>query len=147
MLLRLKIMCVVLCVCVVRQSNMDFSVAGVYNASAECAAASNPQLRLFKATRKTSSVPLYELSAPPISDLNWSPATPETVCGPQWQTSLDRSTGFSAACFFYAQELQEKLQVPVGAVHTAWGGTNIEVCSELHLHLFNRLLYRLAHHE
>ena len=105
---------------------MDFSVGGVYNATAECAAATNSMLRLFKPTRRTSNTPLYELNAPPTAYHNWNKATPESACGPEWQTSLDRSTGFSAACFFYAQELQQRLQVPVGAVHTAWGGTNIE---------------------
>lgn len=110
------------------QSNMDFTVAGAFNASGECAIASNRNLRLFKSTRRTSTVPLDELDAPPVELLNWSAASPEAVCGEQWHTnSLDRSTGFSAACFFYAQELQQTLQVPVGAIHTAWGGTNIEV--------------------
>jgi sialate O-acetylesterase len=108
------------------QSNMDFSVAGVFNASAECAAASNPMLRLFKATRRTSRLPLSELSAAPLLNDTWSKSTSISVCGPNWQRSLNRGVGFSAACLFYSHELQLQLQVPVGAIHSAWGGTNIE---------------------
>ena len=106
------------------QSNMDFTVAGAFNATGECATASNPNIRLFKTSRRTNTVPLEELSA--RAPLNWSAASPAAVCGEQWHSALDRSTGFSAACFFYAQELQQTLRVPVGAIHTAWGGTNIE---------------------
>lgn len=101
-------------------------MAGVFNATNECKAATNPLLRLFKTTRRTSTVPLDELSAPPVPYLSWNQSSPATACGPEWETSLDRSTGFSAACFFYAQELQRKLKVPVGAVDSSWGGTNIE---------------------
>lgn len=104
----------------------DFTLAGVFNASQECAAAANSMLRLFKTTRRTSAVPLHELSAPPVPYLNWNRSSAASACGSEWVTSLDRSTGFSAACFFYAQELQQLLQVPVGAIDTSWGGTNIE---------------------
>ena len=51
-------------------------MAGVFGASHECAAASNPQLRLFKPTRAQSSTPLYMLSSPPTSFHNWSAASP-----------------------------------------------------------------------
>eukprot|EP00035_Acanthoeca_spectabilis_P030108 m.7949 g.7949 ORF g.7949 m.7949 type:complete len:1118 (+) comp4006_c0_seq1:170-3523(+) len=106
------------------QSNMDFSVAGVFNASNECAAVSNPMIRLFKTQRRTSEDPLHELDW--IAVLNWTSATPETACGPEWRTALDRSVGFSAACYYYASELQQTLGVPIGVIHTAWGGTPIE---------------------
>jgi hypothetical protein len=53
--------------------------------------------------------------------LNWTRATPNTTCVAEWQTTLDRSTGFSAACYFYAQELHQNLGgVPVGAIDTVW---------------------------
>ena len=111
------------------QSNMDFRLGGVFNASHECAVATNPMLRLFTAASNTSSVPLYELAAPPSTWSNgsgWLVASPESACGVQWRTSLTRGTGFSAACFLYANELQRRLSVPVGAVDASWGGTNIE---------------------
>ena len=84
-------------------------MAGVFGASEECAAASNPQLRLFKPTRAQSSTPLYMLSSPPTSYHNWSAASAIAACGPAQD---DRSVGFSAACLYYSQELQERLQVP-----------------------------------
>ena len=58
--------------------------------------------------------------------LNWTESAPAATCGPAWETKLDRSTGFSAACYFYAAELQATLKVPVGVIDTAWGGTPIE---------------------
>ena len=67
----------------------DFTLAGVFNATNECNAALNPLLRLFKTTRKTSTVPLFELSAPPVPYLNWDLSSPATACGPEWETSLD----------------------------------------------------------
>ena len=119
-------------------------MAGVFGACEECAAASNPQLRLFKPTRAQSSTPLYMLSSPPTSFHNWSAASPVAACGPAQD---DRSVGFSAACLYYSQELQERLQVPgkppsfwhswvrfalmkrassaVGAVDTSWGGKSL----------------------
>jgi sialate O-acetylesterase len=109
---------------------MDFKLGGVFNASNECASATNPMLRLFTATSNTSAVPLFELSAPPSTwwsnGSGWVAASPESACGAKWQTSLSRGAGFSAACFIYAQELQETLKVPVGAIDASWGGTNIE---------------------
>jgi sialate O-acetylesterase len=104
------------------QSNMDFTLAGVFNASAECAAAEYPSLRLFKPQRLASAFPLFDLSGSAV--LNWTHATPNTTCGAAWQTTLDRSTGFSAACYFYAQELHQSLGgIPIGVIDTAWGGS------------------------
>src|SRR5438270_448390 len=33
---------------------------------------------------------------------------------------------FTAVGYFFGRQLQEKLQVPVGLIHTSWGGTRIE---------------------
>jgi sialate O-acetylesterase len=44
----------------------------------------------------------------------WQSATPESVAG------------FSAIAYFYGQQLQEILDVPVGMIHSSWGGSLIE---------------------
>ena len=47
-------------------------------------------------------------------DGKWTECTPETV------------GGFSGTAYFFARALHEKLKVPVGIVHSSWGGTAIE---------------------
>ena len=32
---------------------------------------------------------------------------------------------WSAACFYFARELQKSVHVPIGLVHSSWGGSNI----------------------
>ena len=44
----------------------------------------------------------------------WSPATPDAV------------RDFSAACFYFARELQRTVDVPMGLIQAAWGGSRIE---------------------
>ncbi|MEZ6067061.1 MAG: sialate O-acetylesterase [Planctomycetaceae bacterium] len=91
------------------QSNMQWSVNSAIDPDLElAAAASNPQLRLFR-------VPLVS-SADPQEDVNaeWTLSTPETV------------PGFSAVGYFYGRQLQETLGIPVGMIQTSWGGTRAE---------------------
>src|SRR5690606_5867350 len=45
----------------------------------------------------------------------------------QWQAAHPSSvTTFSAVAYGYAKILQEKLNVPIGIIQVAWGGTRIE---------------------
>ena len=46
--------------------------------------------------------------------VRWQPATPDSV------------RDFSAACFYFARELQKTVDVPMGLVQAAWGGSRIE---------------------
>ena len=90
------------------QSNMQWSVQQLTNATAEIAAANFPDIRLF-------SVPLIP-SGKPAKDVNakWVACTPETV------------KGFSAVLYFFGRELNKDLNVPIGLINTSWGGTRIE---------------------
>src|SRR5262249_28946356 len=49
----------------------------------------------------------------------WSPCSPTTVLQGTW-------AGFSAAGFFFGRELYQQVRVPIGLIHSSWGGTIAE---------------------
>ncbi len=90
------------------QSNMDFRARGVIRGKEEMDASANPLLRCFIVTKKTRPTPLAE-------------------GGGQWMIAAPENTGrFTAVGYFFGRELQKVLQVPVGLIDCAWGGTPIE---------------------
>ena len=95
------------------QSNMEFSVGGTRDARNEVAAANYPLLRMFTVGKHPSGVPL-------------------TTCSGSWQVCAPSTVGnFSAAGYFFARELQQALQVPIGMIHTSWGGTPAETWTSM----------------
>jgi sialate O-acetylesterase len=90
------------------QSNMEMAVASCINAQDEIAAANHPQLRHIQVPKLTASVPAKDFPG------QWQVCSPETV------------GGFTACGYFMARELEKKLNVPIGLVHSSWGGTRIE---------------------
>jgi len=96
------------------QSNMEFPVAGwsqVVNYKQEVTDAMYPNIRLLTVDHVESTVPLAEAK---IKGGGWQPCTPETV------------TGFSAVAYFFAKEVYKKTGMPVGLIHSSWGGTIVE---------------------
>lgn len=97
------------------QSNMEMPLKGflgqpIIGSSSAIMHANNPNLRLFKVERIGSKTPLYDLE----KNKAWAKATPETVAN------------FSAVAYFFGQQLQEILEVPVGLIQTSWGGSFVE---------------------
>lgn len=90
------------------QSNMQWSVQQSKDGEKEIAEASYPMIRLFHVPRKPSGLPIDDVNA------NWRATTPETV------------KGFSAVAYFFGRKLHKTLGVPIGLIHTSWGGTRIE---------------------
>jgi len=90
------------------QSNMQWSLNQSADAAREIAASANPQLRQFAVTRATSGAPLDDCAGA------WTAATPAT------------SGAFTAVGYYFGKKLQNELQVPVGLIHTSWGGTPSE---------------------
>ena len=92
------------------QSNMEFHVNGVTSAAAEIEAADFPQIRHFYLPKDISATPLDDIKYPG----SWKPTTPANV------------KDFTAVGYFFARELYQQLHIPIGLIHTSWGGTDIE---------------------
>jgi sialate O-acetylesterase len=90
------------------QSNMQMTVQSSNNATEEIAAADYPNIRLFTVQRKVAQEPQKDCEG------SWSLCSPQTV------------PGFSAVAYFFGRELRQRLNVPVGLIHTSWGGTPSE---------------------
>lgn len=87
------------------QSNMAFQFALCANAAEERPKANYPKIRMFTVANRTSRKPLTEAGG------RWVECSPKTV------------DGFSAVGYFFARDLYQALGVPVGMIHTSWGGT------------------------
>jgi sialate O-acetylesterase len=74
----------------------------------EAAAASYPQIRHFTVARANSLVPL------PAVNGQWDVCTPEAV------------KDFTAVGYFFGRDLHRARKVPVGLIHSSWGGTPAE---------------------
>lgn len=97
------------------QSNMQMPVKGnegqpTYGANMAIANSNNPNLRLFTVGRVGAKTPLNDLE----KFTAWQEASPENVAG------------FSAVAYFFGQQLQEILDVPVGLIHTSWGSSPVQ---------------------
>lgn len=92
------------------QSNMELPVKQALNAANELLASPDDGVRLMTVAHATALTPLETLPAPAV----WSAA------------AADTAADFSAACFFMARNLR-KLHptVPLGLIHSSWGGTPI----------------------
>ena len=90
------------------QSNMQWSMGNTENASNALATASHPDIRLYRTPLVFSNAPIETINAV------WTECTPETV------------KQFSGVAYYFGRKLQEELDVPVGLLQSAWGGTRIE---------------------
>lgn len=81
----------------------------VDNHELEVAAAHYPQLRLFQ-------VPHAPLPPPGPALLHWLPCSPEAL----------QQSGFSALAYYFGRQIHQTLGVPVGLIHSSFGGTRIE---------------------
>jgi sialate O-acetylesterase len=91
------------------QSNMEFTVKQTKNSAQEIADANNyPQIRSFNVGKKVIYTPMYN-------------------CIGKWQVCSAQTAGsFTAVGYYFGRELNKQLNVPVGLIHTSWGGTPAE---------------------
>ena len=91
------------------QSNMELPVRRAGDTDSEIRDSRNDTIRMLSVEHVSSLTIQTEFAGP----MSWQSAAPETV--PAW----------SAACFFFARELQKTIHVPIGLVNASWGGSNV----------------------
>ncbi len=95
------------------QSNMEMPLRQARDAEAESAVAVFPRLRFFTVNRVAAR-------------------HPQSDCGGTWQVcSPGSALDFSAAGYFFGRKLHQELNVPVGLIHSSWGGTAAEAWTPL----------------
>jgi len=96
------------------QSNMEMPLAGwgrINDYEKEVAAADYPDIRLLQVVHVTSNKPREEAE---IANGGWQPCSPKSVAE------------FSSVAYFFAREIYKHKKIPIGLVHTSWGGTIAE---------------------
>ncbi len=90
------------------QSNMQWGLNNTYGGKESAAAADLPKVRLFYVPRVKANAPAKDVKA------TWK------VCKP------GPAGGFSAVLFHFGHRLHKDLDIPVGLIHSSWGGSLIE---------------------
>ena len=90
------------------QSNMQWAMHQSSKADTDIANAESATIRLYDTPRAASAYPLDTINA------SWTTCTPGTV------------RGFSAVAYYFGKKLNHDLNLPVGLLHSSWGGTRIE---------------------
>ncbi len=95
------------------QSNMEMPMKGFKNqpvegANMDALKSKNPNIRLFTIERNSTTEPVQDVKG------KWDEACPESV------------REFSATAYYFGRQVEEILQVPVGLIVAAWGGSACE---------------------
>jgi sialate O-acetylesterase len=91
------------------QSNMEWPLSRSYQATNDIQNSANPNIRLFTVPKNKQTAPVDDVKS------SWQECAPQSV------------PGFSAVAYYFARDLQKALDVPVGIIHTSWGGSPAEV--------------------
>ena len=90
------------------QSNMEWPLSAAANGQKEVSLANFPQIRQLAVKKAMSLTPKDDV------DGEW------TVCSPA------TASNYTAVGYFFAKQLQQELNVPIGLINTSWGGTHSE---------------------
>lgn len=91
------------------QSNMEWTVAQTDHYAQESKNADFPHIRHYKVDHVVSLEPEKDLATG-----SWEVCTAKTV------------GDFTAVGFFFAREVYQKTSVPIGLLHSSWGGSQVE---------------------
>ncbi len=92
------------------QSNMEMGIGVAKDAEKEIAAAEFPKIRLFTVTKRIATTPVETVVG------SWQPCSPASVAANGWG-------GFSAVGYFFGRHVHAAIGVPIGLIHSSWGGT------------------------
>lgn len=91
------------------QSNMEWTVSNSNDATAEIEHANDKGIRHFKIPKSYAKMP------------------EETLAGGEWQVTNAETIGdFTAVGYYFAKELRKHVDIPIGLLHTSWGGSRVE---------------------
>src|SRR5437868_13470838 len=91
---------------------MEWRLDRTYESAKAIDTATNPMLRLFTLQKTTAASPQATVPVNSRTGVGlWQECKPETV------------PGFSAVAYYFGRDLQKAVGVPVGLIHTSWGGT------------------------
>lgn len=96
------------------QSNMEMPLEGwgkINNYKGEIENANYPQIRLLQAEHLESTLPLNTLQ---VQHDGWNVCSSKTI------------GDFSATAYFFAKKIFNEKHIPIGLIHSSWGGTLIE---------------------
>jgi len=91
------------------QSNMEWSMRSSFDPENEIPKVTNSLVRFYTVTKRKADRPQSNVTNA------WQIASPNVA------------SGFSAVAWYFARDLQEALGMPVGIIHTSWGGSPCEV--------------------
>jgi sialate O-acetylesterase len=95
------------------QSNMEFTLKQIADLPATLATVDHPNLRMFTVKKNTA-------------------AEPTTALKGSWAVSnTTNALDFSAVGYYFAASLLDHLHVPIGIIHSSWGGTAAEFWTPL----------------
>ncbi len=90
------------------QSNMEWPLKQTIGAEEAIRNSANSAIRLFTVPRVTADEPVDECQG------SWTECNPATV------------EQFSGVAYHFGRELSRHLNIPIGLIHTSWGGTKAE---------------------
>jgi sialate O-acetylesterase len=93
------------------QSNMEWPLRRTYDHALDIPTPANPLIRHIKIRKTVADSPAETVG---ILRDTWQPATPET------------RGEFSAVAYYFARDLQARLDLPIGIIDSTWGGTRAE---------------------
>jgi len=91
------------------QSNMVWTINNSRDRDIEVLTANWPHIRELQIQRTVSDTPALT-----VENSGWRSASPETL------------GAFSAVAYFFARDLHQALDIPVGIINSSWGGTRVE---------------------
>lgn len=95
------------------QSNMEMKVAHTTDGRMEIANGYHPEIRLFDVPNDVSDKPQDDVQG------SWTLARPRTLYD------------FSATAYYFGRKIHQELGVPVGLIHTSWGGSSSETWTSM----------------